>query len=132
VREREARGRQQVTSPSTSTYTTWLRTVGGADLRRAGRSEGRRALVCGRRSGGGKSPAGWEGGKVFFFFFCTLVTGPKRSLSLKLSDTRVYEPQIRARLGTTAHFCEGEEGVGVREPQRRPEEPCGLGLGVSG
>ena len=41
---------------------------------------------------------------VFFFFF-TLVTGPRRSLSLKLSDTRVYEPQIRARLGTTAHFC---------------------------
>ena len=29
-----------------------------------------------------------------------------RSLSLKLSDTRVYEPQIRARLGTTAHFCQ--------------------------
>jgi len=28
-----------------------------------------------------------------------LVTGPVRSLSLKLSDTRVYEPQIRARLG---------------------------------
>jgi len=24
-------------------------------------------------------------------------------LSLKLGDTRVYEPQIRARLGTTAH-----------------------------
>ena len=43
-------------------------------------------------------------GPVFFFF--TLVTGPRRSLSLKLSDTRVYEPQIRARLGTTAHFCE--------------------------
>ena len=34
-------------------------------------------------------------------FFFTLVTGP-RSLSLKLSDTRVYEPQTRARLGTTA------------------------------
>ena len=33
-----------------------------------------------------------------FFFFFTLVTGPRRSLSLKLSDTRVYEPQIRARL----------------------------------
>jgi len=30
---------------------------------------------------------------VFFFFFI-LVTGPRRSLSLKLSDTRVYEPQI--------------------------------------
>jgi len=27
-------------------------------------------------------------------------------LSLKLSDTRVYEPQIRDRLGTTAHFWE--------------------------
>jgi len=33
-----------------------------------------------------------------FSFFFTLVTGPRRSLSLKLSDTRVYEPQIRARL----------------------------------
>jgi len=39
------------------------------------------------------------------FFFFTLVTGPRRSLFLKLGDTRVYEPQIRARLGTTAHFC---------------------------
>jgi len=29
-----------------------------------------------------------------------------RPLSLKLSDPKVYEPQIRARLGTTAHFCE--------------------------
>ena len=33
-----------------------------------------------------------------FFFFSTRVTGPRRSLSLKLSDARVYEPQIRARL----------------------------------
>jgi len=40
-----------------------------------------------------------------FFFFFTPVTGPRRSLSLKLSDTRVYEPQIRAHLGTTAHLC---------------------------
>ena len=31
---------------------------------------------------------------VLFFFF-TLVTGPRRSLGLQLSDTRVYEPQIR-------------------------------------
>jgi len=31
------------------------------------------------------------------FFFFTLVTGPRRSLSLKLSGTRVYEPPIRAR-----------------------------------
>ena len=34
-----------------------------------------------------------------FFFFFTLVTGPRRSLSLKLSDKKVYAPQIRARLG---------------------------------
>ena len=32
---------------------------------------------------------------VFFFF--TLVTGPRRSLSLKLSDTKVYAPQIPGR-----------------------------------
>ena len=30
---------------------------------------------------------------AILFFFFTLVTGPTRSLSLKLSDTRVYEPQ---------------------------------------
>jgi len=42
----------------------------------------------------------------YFFFFFTLVTGPRRPLSRKLSDTRVYEPHIRARLGTTAYFCE--------------------------
>jgi hypothetical protein len=41
----------------------------------------------------------------FFFFFFTLGTDPRRSLSLKLSAARVYEPQIRARLGITAHFC---------------------------
>ena len=39
--------------------------------------------------------------------FFTLVTGPRWSLSLKLSDTRVYEPRIRARLGTTAHLAPG-------------------------
>ena len=41
-------------------------------------------------------------GDLLFFFF-TLVTGPIRSLILKLGDTRVYQPQIRARLGATAH-----------------------------
>ena len=40
----------------------------------------------------------------YFFCFFTLVTGPRRSLSLKLRDTRVYEPQIRARLGITAKW----------------------------
>jgi len=34
------------------------------------------------------------------YFFFTLVTGPRRSLRLMLSDTKVYEPKIRARLGT--------------------------------
>ena len=38
---------------------------------------------------------------TFLVFFFTLVTGPSRSLSLKLSDTKVYGPQIRVRLGTT-------------------------------
>jgi len=41
-----------------------------------------------------------EGLLIFFFVFFTLVTGPRRSLSLKQSDTRVYAPQTRARLGT--------------------------------
>ena len=36
---------------------------------------------------------------IGFFFFFTLVTGPRRSLSLKLSDTRFYEPQIRPMIG---------------------------------
>ena len=40
--------------------------------------------------------------QVLLFFFFTLVTGPRRSLSLRLSDTRVYEPQTRARLGGDA------------------------------
>jgi len=42
------------------------------------------------------------------FFFSTLVTGPRRSLSLKLSETGVYEPQIRA----CAEFQ--VSGLGVR------------------
>jgi len=48
-----------------------------------------------------------------FFFFLTLVTGPSRSLSLKLSDTRVYEPQI--------------PGVGVR-----PLEASAVGFRAAG
>jgi len=66
------------------------------------------------RGGGGSGEDRWEAKaerdassssnavSFFFFFFFTLGTGPRRSLSLKLSDTRVYEPQIRARLVTTA------------------------------
>ena len=41
-------------------------------------------------------------GHFFFLFFFTPVTGPRISLSLELSDTRIYAPQIRARLVTTA------------------------------
>jgi len=36
--------------------------------------------------------AGYEPGPCRFFF--TLVTGPRRSLSLKLNDTRVYAPRL--------------------------------------
>jgi len=35
-----------------------------------------------------------SGARHPFFFFVTLVTVPRWSLSLKLSDTRVYEPQM--------------------------------------
>ena len=38
-------------------------------------------------------------------FLFTLVAGPGRSMSLKLGDTRVYELQIRARLGTAAQVA---------------------------
>ena len=58
---------------------------------------------------------GMTGEGLVFFFFFTLVTGPRRSLSLKRSDTNVDEPQIRACLGTTAHFCR----VVVRMPSLR-------------
>ena len=49
------------------------------------------------------SAAGTQRVAMYPFFF-TLVTGPVRSLSLKLSDTRVYEPHTRARLGTETHL----------------------------
>jgi len=60
-----------------------------------------------------------EVGETPFFFFFTLVTGPRRSLSFKLSDARVYEPQIRAHLGTTAHFCKVVVGETSRGRVRR-------------
>ena len=33
--------------------------------------------------------------------------------SLELSDTKVYDPQIRALLGTAAHFCKAVERCAV-------------------
>ena len=39
-------------------------------------------------------------------------------LSLELSDTTIYEPQIRALLGTASHFCEAV----VVSPQAIPRK----------
>jgi len=44
------------------------------------------------------------GPSLHFFFFFTVVAGPRRSLSLKLSDTRVYEPTTRARSAQVRAF----------------------------
>ena len=38
--------------------------------------------------------------QTFFFFFFVFILG------LQLSDTKVYEPEIRALLGTASHYCE--------------------------
>jgi hypothetical protein len=46
-----------------------------------------------------------KGATNAFFLFFTPVTGPGRSLSLELSDTRFYASHIRARLGTDAPLC---------------------------
>ena len=56
---------------------------------------------------------------LFFFFFFTLVTGPRRSLNHKVSDARVYESQIRARLGTPARFDRARG-----PPRGEPERGC--------
>jgi len=80
------------------------------------------------------------------YTFFDIVTGSRRSLSLKLSETRVSEPPKRARLGTPTHFCEvvdlrlrgeGGGGLGCAAP-RSPDAgalPCsvqGVGCRVKG
>jgi len=40
--------------------------------------------------------------KIFSLFFSSSLL----LSSLEMSDTEVYEPEIRARLGPVAHFCE--------------------------
>ena len=62
--------------------------------------------------------------RILFFFVLTLVTGPRRSLIIKLSDTRVYAPQIRARLETTLpdplalpHSGQGVFCGGAKDPR---------------
>ena len=66
---------------------------------------------------------------IFFFFF-TLVTGPRRSWSLKLSDERFYEPQLRARLITTAHVLSHLNIV--MQPCKRARLSLGLDPGMRG
>jgi len=68
-----------------------------------------------KKAGRRRSNHSETGSRIHFFFF-TLVTGPRRSVRLKLRDTTVYEPQIRARLGTTAHLCK----VVVHTPEVEP------------
>jgi len=58
------------------------------------------------------------------------VTGPKAGpllsfflSSLELSDTHVYAPQIRARLGTAAHFCEVKSATGKNERLEHAAKP---------
>ena len=46
-----------------------------------------------------EAAARYDPSHTLLFFFLTLVTSPRRSLSLQLSDARVYEPLIRARVG---------------------------------
>ena len=48
----------------------------------------------------GPNPFQVETATLIFFFSASLLS------SLELSDTTIYEPQMRARLETTAHLCE--------------------------
>jgi len=72
----------------------------------------------------------WKVLDCLFFFVFALVTGPRRSLSLKLSDTRVYEPHIlksmslkyepasEPKVGCANNF-NGRQGEGVYHPEHR-------------
>ena len=52
-------------------------------------------------------------------------TGPRRALSLKLSDTRVYEPEIRTRLGrSSAHHSTLGLRVIKKKPSRSVQSRC--------
>ena len=59
-----------------------------------------------------------QGGLLFFFF--TLLTGPRRFLGLKLSDTRVYAPQMGGRhLASERGRRHGHSARLQREPLAR-------------
>jgi len=47
-------------------------------------------------------------------------TGPRKALSLKLSDTRVYEPEKRTRLGRNRELC---TLLRARHPAYRASSP---------
>ena len=59
--------------------------------------------------GAGKGPGriGPRRREGCFFFFFTLVTAPRRSLRLKLSDARVYEPQTHEERVAPEGSCDG-------------------------
>jgi len=59
----------------------------------------------------------------FFFFLFSLVTGPGRSLSLTLSDTRVYEPQIRSMFRATLDCSEDSTHIGANGSNAKPMAP---------
>ena len=49
---------------------------------------------------------------MLFFFFITL--------GLELGDTKVYDPSIRALLGTASHYCEAVSGIPTNQRERAP------------
>ena len=61
--------------------------------------------------------------------FFTLVTGPRRSLGLQLSDARVYEPQIRARLQvlSAGAWTSTEPAAELRLVTEKGTPVCALG-----
>ena len=63
------------------------------------------------------------------FSFFTLVIGPRKSLNLKLSNTRVYEPEIRTRSGTTAQGEKTRKGWEVEFEAIRKMLVCAADTG---
>ena len=51
------------------------------------------------------------------FFFCFI------TLSLELSDAKLYEPYIRALLGTASHYCEAVVLKSIRSSQESAGVP---------
>jgi len=69
---------------------------------------------------------------LFLLFFFTLVKGPRRSLSLKLSDTRFYEPQIITVRQLPDHLALPEQNGAISSPTRAPQGREGLAAGDAG